>query len=336
MSKPFLNYTISFALGIGIASLFSFFIFQKKDLSQYITTDTHSKSEYRYINPLLSCETNHLEQSINIQDLNLKLEKLVKSNIEANKITNASIYFRDLNNGPWIFTGDSEKYSPASLFKITVLLTYYRLAGENPELLQQSILNKLGEDSSYSELQNIKPSQIIEPDKNYTVEELIERMIRYSDNLAHESLVNYLDQNYPGELNKTVETFGFVSNDSEEIPYDGDFVTPKEYSSFLRALYNSSYLSQKYSSKALEIMTDSEYKEGLRAKVPDNIEIAHKFGERGYTNTNAKQLHDCGIIYAENKPYILCVMTKGQDFTKQSNFIKSVSQTVYENYILAN
>ncbi|MBK8351906.1 MAG: hypothetical protein IPL21_09445 [Saprospirales bacterium] len=40
--------------------------------------------------------------------------------------------------------------------------------------------------------------------------------------------------------------------------------------------------------------------------IPTTVKLSHKFGERFFTNIDTKQLHDCGIIYKYNQPYI-CV-----------------------------
>jgi hypothetical protein len=61
------------------------------------------------------------------------------------------------------------------------------------------------------------------------------------------------------------------------------------------------------------------YNDGLKAGIPANIELAHKFGERGIIGMNGreqKQLHDCGIIYYPKHPYILCIMTRGYERDK--------------------
>jgi beta-lactamase class A len=84
------------------------------------------------------------------------------------------------------------------------------------------------------------------------------------------------------------------------------------------------------SSKALELLTKTVYDKGLRAGVPEDIKIAKKFGERTYWDRDAFQLHDCGIIYHPSKPYILCVMTKGDSFSQLEKIIQDISSLVYQ------
>ena len=66
--------------------------------------------------------------------------------------------------------------------------------------------------------------------------------------------------------------------------------------------------------------------------MPSDIQIAHKFGERGIARVGKpeqKQLHDCGIVYYPKRPYLLCVMTRGEDFDKQARIIQDISKIVY-------
>ena len=43
-----------------------------------------------------------------------------------------------------------------------------------------------------------------------------------------------------------------------------------------------------------------------------------------------RQLHDCGIVYYSNHPYLLCVMTKDKTIENLADAIKDISHLVYE------
>ena len=61
--------------------------------------------------------------------------------------------------------------------------------------------------------------------------------------------------------------------------------------------------------------------------------VAHKFGERGIIGQDGieqKQLHDCGIIYYPNHPYILCVMTRGYKLAELEEIVRTVSKNIYQ------
>ena len=161
--------------------------------------------------------------------------------------------------------------------------------------------------------------------------QLINYMIIYSDNNAVALLYNSLALN---DFNKFFSDFGIFLPDVSGTPQD--FISPKTYALFFRVLYGSTYLSRYDSEKALELLSQAEYKDGLVAGVPNNISVSHKFGEYGaIDNVNpnsytSREFHDCGIVYYPDHPYLLCIMTKGTDLSKLQNLVKETSQIVYD------
>ena len=177
-------------------------------------------------------------------------------------------------------------------------------------------------------IQNIKPSLTTVNNTEYTIEKLIEEMIIYSDNNAYDTLAKNLTGD---EIIKVYQDLDVDISKAFQNP-NGNIITIKNYASFFRILFNASYLNQEMSEKALKLLTQVEYKNALVAGVPNNISIAHKFGERKYTDSNETQFHDCGIIYLPKKPYLLCVMTKtNKGLNQVTNIIKEISQTVYKD-----
>jgi len=59
--------------------------------------------------------------------------------------------------------------------------------------------------------------------------------------------------------------------------------------------------------------------------------VASRFGERAHGPAGAKQLHDCGIVYCPRRPYLLCVMTRGDDFQELTGTIRDLSRLVYSD-----
>lgn len=147
-------------------------------------------------------------------------------------------------------------------------------------------------------------------------------MIIYSDNDAF----TLLDTNARDFWDIAYKDLGLVSPDKA---LDKDFMSVKNYASFFRILFNASYLNKHNSNEALEELSKTKFKKGLVAGVPSNINVSHKFGER--QSDGKKQLHDCGIIYYPKHPYLLCVMTRGDNFDKQEEVIKNISQIIYKD-----
>ena len=211
-------------------------------------------------------------------------------------------------------------YSPASLLKLPVMMAYFKKVESDPELLKKKV-KYLGKEVLLG--QSIKPDRQIEKGKEYTVEDLIFRMMIYSDNAA----LTLLEENIePILIDKVTLDLG-VETATEKSP--DDFMSVKGYAGLFRILYNASYIEKSYSEKALDILSHTEFDKGLVAGIPKGVTIAHKFGEREIGN-NIKQLHDCGIVY-HTRPYLLCVMTRGKDLNVLANIISQISKLTYDS-----
>ena len=278
------------------------------------------ESGYRFISPLLECQTRPSYRN-NLLVLKRELEDSIDEAADKNHIFEASVYLRDLNNGPWIGINESAKFSPASLMKVPIMISYFKWAEFDPSILKKKIKVVLDAEDTFS--QNIIPSEVVVTGQEYTVEDLIIRMLKYSDNLAANTLIQNADLDL---LDKVYFDLGI------HIPLNGgeNFLTVHDYASFFRILYNSSYLNREMSELALKILSQTEYQEGIVAGVPSYVTVAHKFGERRVGD--ALQLHDCGIIYRANNPYLLCVMTRGDNFTEMKSLIQELSAKTFQSY----
>ncbi len=99
-----------------------------------------------------------------------------------------------------------------------------------------------------------------------------------------------------------------------------------------RILYNASYLRPEYSNVILSLLSESDFRQGLASGVPDGTEVAHKCGEAVYPGNDGNiiaVLSDCGIVYHEETPCILCIMTEGKDFNTLETVIRDLSKTVH-------
>ena len=154
-------------------------------------------------------------------------------------------------------------------------------------------------------------------------------MIIYSDNVAYDLLLENIDNRL---LVQTFTDLGINISQGFTNP-SGNILSVKDYASFFRILYNSSYLNKTMSEKALKLLNQVEFDKALVAGLPSTITISHKFGEREFLATGEKQLHDCGIIYLPDKPYLLCVMTRGKDISLLANAISQISSLIYRQLL---
>lgn len=314
----YLYLTIAAIVGILIGILTSNYYHQVSHAETSKLPSEIHETGYKHISPLLGCS-----DAIGApeQEIEKKMRDVVNRGIKEGKITYASVYFRDLNNGPWVGINEKEEFTPASLLKVPLMITYLKVAEKFPTILDEEIYI---DDETKTLSQNIMPLRTVESGKAYRIEDLIEYMIVYSDNKAANALLGHIDA---ASISTIYENLGVKMpdiNDSE------NFMSVRDYASFFRILYNASYLNREMSEKALNILTRSQYNLGLSAGVPPQVEIAHKFGER--VLLEGKQLHDCGIVYKKDRPYLLCIMTRGNNFIGMSETIKTISETAYTEF----
>ena len=162
------------------------------------------------------------------------------------------------------------------------------------------------------------------------MQQLIEGMLIDSDNNPVTLLNNHIDPVFRTTIlhDPGIEDSGSSSNSPDR------YVNVRLYANILRALYNSSYLNLTYSEKILDYLSRSTFTNGIGAATPQDIPVAHKFGEAtSYAadgSVSSRILHDCGIVYSPNNPYIICIMTEGRDFTNMSEVIKRITQATFQ------
>jgi len=306
----------SLLLGAGIMFFLNYFTNGLPSITP--TEDIRiNDASYTYINPLLECNVGS-SISDELQSFKGDLQEEINKLTKQGEIDSAAVYFRDMNNGPWFGINETEEFFPASLLKVPVAMAYLKQSESNPALPAEKIV------FATSTNQNVEyfASTPLKLGATYTVNDLIKAMVVNSDNDALDLLLTHADANNVDPQ----DTFKYLNVSLAQ----SGMVTVRQYATFFRILFNSSYLSYDDSEKLLSMLAQSTFTEGLRAGVPANIPVAHKFGEQWtYTGTE-RELHDCGIVYYPGHPYLLCVMTEGSDFDAMASAISDISFFVYK------
>lgn len=297
--------------------------YQSTKETAWITTE-----QKEYTNPALN-----YEYGKNIMDnKEINLEKPIQEFIQQKKYNNetnhVSIYYRNLNNGNRFGINEKEMFSPASLMKLPLLLVYLKKIEKDPSVREQKLVyTQDPEEAKYT--QNIVPQKRLVDNQSYTIRQLLEDMITYSDNKASLLL----------ERNIQLDDYKRAFTDNEMFfpdLIDGKFdnnIKVVDYATFFRILFNASYVNTELSNYALWLLTKVDFKDWLVAGVDTNIQVAHKFGERGIFGQDGieqKQLHDCGIVYFPDHPYILCVMTRWYELQNLENIVIDISKSIYQ------
>ena len=274
-----------------------------------------NNKDYAFINPLLACEFAD-SKDVKLSTMEERARTYIAQAKSQGLITDAGFYTR-IGSG-WTGVNENGMFTPASLYKVPILITYLKIADQSPELLNEKIDFTLPITSG---AQYITPAEKLVRGETYTIDDLLNRMIVYSDNDAESFLFRHISQKY---FEDVFSDLGLPVPNNTTQPK----ITPKQYAFFLRVLYNASYLGRPASERALKLLSEAQFKDGIEAGLPEGITAAHKFGE--FKDMTGTELHDCGTIYAKARTYTLCVMTRGKNEADLSEVIRNISKIVYE------
>lgn len=273
-----------------------------------------------FTRPLLECDQDE-QNFAELHPLQKQVTSLIESKVQRGEALSLSAYYRELDSGHWFGVNEGERFSPASLLKVPVLIAILAMAERQPGLLAEKVV---APESLRAATDPFYPPEVeLQAGIAYSVDELLAHMITYSDNNAKDLLMSRLDQ---AVLDATYARLGI------EVPSAttaADFITAQDIGRFFQVLYNATYLSREMSEKALGLLATCRFKAGLAAGVPAGTVVAHKFGLRVREDATL-QLHDCGIVYAPHRPYLLCVMGRGAKGIDLAPVIRDVSREVYD------
>jgi beta-lactamase class A len=276
----------------------------------------------RFIRPLFSAKpSNEYEGYAGIKT---SVSNLIDYYKAKGTIASASFYMRDFDRSNWTAVNQDERFHPGSMLKIAVLMTILKQGEDHPGFLEETIPFTFRFTHSAQKKPSILANQI-EFGKRYTHRELLKYMIEYSDNDASELLWMVMDK---AMFARMFEDFGLPKPDmnKEEIP-----LSALECSIFMESLFNASYLSIRQSEYAIDLLSRSSFRDGIVRGIPtDKLLIAHKFGESG--TDKARELHETGILYIQDRPYLITIMTKGKedvDYPGLATVLQGISRTIY-------
>ncbi|MBK9483082.1 MAG: serine hydrolase [Bacteroidetes bacterium] len=299
--------------------------------------DNHVKvvreNDSSLIQPILYVE---IESKQLLSPLKSKINDYLDSKKQAGAYTSASVYLKDVQAGVYININPDSLYDPASLMKVPLLMIYLKQAETNPQLLKKTFV--FTQQAQNSTVALIKDKSLV-VGKSYTVQELLYHMIVYSDNESFWILYDHFGEDIFKELDKKLT----IPANYDIIHYsktDKHFIANvNSMAYYFMVLYNASYLTKTASKYALDILTKSTFKEGIAKGIDPNVLIAHKFGERTlsyYVGNKLENLqtefHEFGIVYLKNRPYLLGVMTRGQQSNELQSIVSDISKMVYDDF----
>lgn len=280
-------------------------------------------TSYTYVHPLLGYRVPEATLFGDYVALKDSLQTVVGTQTRLGNVSRASVYFRDLDAGRWVGIQQDDTYYPASLLKVPVMIAYFKQAEERYTTLQETIAY---DPAVLADLSFETPSALV-PGHSYSVQEYIHHMIVDSDNGAAFTLLANFNQDL---LDATYRALGIPDPGEHSADYQ---ISARTFGLFFRILYNTTYLSVEYSERALKLLSQTSFVDGIVAGVPKGTAVAHKFGEHVITQHSVikgVELSDCGIVYYPKHPYLMCVMTTGPDVSRTATAIAQLSATAYK------
>ena len=251
----------------------------------------------------------------NIFDFSDLRESLENYSVSFDGGGKVSIYFEYLPTQTAIRINDDLESIAASLMKIPVVMSAYKLAESGKlDLDSQIPLKKEWLNSQFGTLYKEGAGYKI------SLREAVRLAMKDSDNtaiLAIQSSLETAGGSYDDSL-KFMDLGYDVSDDGRVL------ISARSYTSVLKCLYYSCYLSPKDSQEILGYLTESTFHNRLTAMLPKEVKVAHKIGTFSDSNQS-----DCGIFYLANRNYALCVYVRSAD-PSASSAIAEISKITYK------
>ncbi len=288
--------------------------------NSYVNTLEQAKSQKNYQNalkkyPLLSPHTLqdiHGDFLLNFLDLRSKLHQMVDplgDNIE--------LYFEYLPTGTSIGINSNNNFFAASLFKLPVVMAYYRHKEQMPPNSDYKVrLTNDMLDNRFGDLWQKGVGYEIDLD------EASRLALEKSDNTAAKALGSVITQDDFNDVYLGVDV-------DLQIASEGAVMTVKKYASILKALYYSAVLTRDDSETILGYLSHSDFNDKLVSGIPKEVVVAHKIGV-----IDQQSYMDCGIVYVPYRPYMLCMVSEGTEEAARQR-MSSISKTIYDYVVNA-
>jgi beta-lactamase class A len=209
----------------------------------------------------------------------------------------------DLTSGQTFFLHADDVFPQASSIKVAVLAELYRQAQQGKLKLTDPYVMQASDLVPDSDIMGGLTPGVT----RVTNRDLATMMIAVSDNSATNVLIDRVGMD---NVNALIDSLGLphtrLRRKMMDIKAAGEgrenISTPREMMALLEALYRGKVLNKQMTDDFFKML--STHKESfIPRNIPADVHIANKPGElEGVRN-------DVGIVFAQNRPYVICVMT---------------------------
>ena len=324
---------LSAIFGAAISYVVSVMVVQRsQEVSEKTTESTNQSStiasncddinmirEYnsQLVKPLLlvnvGCESKELST------LKESVGSLIQSMKAEGRLTRAGVYFKELNTTRWTAINDTELFYPGSLLKVALAINILKMSETNPALLDKKLVFNQKVEMKITEA----PQHPLIPGNDYSVRELVDAAIAESNNDAVTMLLEVFDKKMYEDM------FNEIAIPIPDLADAYYRFSPADFSKFFRILYNATYLNHANSEYCMNLLLRCNFDKGITRDLPSSAKVAHKFGER-YTESKLTQFHEAGVVYAGGKPYVISIMSEGENHDMLIDCVARISKLVFD------
>lgn len=225
-----------------------------------------------------------------------------------------SVYIYDLKENKGYGINENMVITAASVNKIPILATLYKMAGEDKIDLEKIIIPQP------SDIQNYGTGSIrYDPTGTpYSLKTLARLMMEKSDNTAAYLFAQIIIK--PSNIQKQVDDWGLTQTD-----ISGNKTSVFDMNILLQKIYRGEITTPSLTKEMLDFMDISDFDDRIPKGVDEGVKVYHKTGDE------VRKIHDVGIVDLPKRPYFIGVMTT--DVTNEEetkNTIAKISRKVFD------
>lgn len=276
----------------------------------------HNANSQSYV-PTEGEEVEQVKESSSSSTIDVRNYDLLRKDIEDILDSGSGAYavsIKNLESDEGIVVNGEVKLVPASLIKVPLALLFIKDIEE--ERFYWDTVITLEEDAKAYESDFLYSK---EPGSEYTVEYLIDLMLRNSDNTAMNMI--YREFYTTDEINTRFDQ-DLELPDTRHAPF---VTTAVDMEHVFEILYFNLYLSRENSAYVLDILSNvpAGFNNRIVAGVPSGTKVAHKIGNLD----NVYQ--DAGIVYSDSGDYIIVVLANNVTYQSAQATIQAVSSATW-------
>lgn len=247
-----------------------------------------------------------------------ELDLIIKSNLDGVDGKYA-VFVEDLQTQQVYTLNDQDTFPAASLYKL-FLISAAMQSIQNQSLNKDTVIKstKSHLEKSYGDI-DYGYEDINEEDISFSVDEILQRIGRISDNFASIMLAEKIGWD---SVQAESDTIGNKKT-SIKNPIT---TTASDIGNFFVKLHNNQIISAEASEDIKRYLELNQINDRIPAKIPEGTKIIHKTGELAHVR------HDAGIVFAK-RPFVIVVLSQDVPFEDSANeVIADLSYNIFKYF----